>query len=357
MNSTYLEESKLNIILDGQFGSTGKGLFSSYLATYTHADMFVSNLSPNAGHTFYDPDGNKIILKQLPVGGILNKRAGIYLSAGSILDPAILLKEINEFNVDPSKIIIHPRAAIVEQEDKNIEKDNKSSVSKIASTQSGVGYALSRKITRKAKLAKDIPELEQFISEVDLMQLMDDGCTFLMETSQGFDLGLNFGLAYPYCTSRDMTVSSILSDSGVHPKYLGKVSMCVRTYPIRVGHIYDSEGNMVGHSGPFYNDSRELSWKEMGVEVERTTVTNRPRRIATFSKEQYERATHFNRPDYVFLNFCNYINVSSYLNYLYNIFKNTECPTHLGFGPKIEDVKECNSLNEFKNIVKNICFS
>lgn len=43
---------KLNIIMDGQFGSTGKGSLAAYLGLNHPADIYLSNLSPNAGHTF-----------------------------------------------------------------------------------------------------------------------------------------------------------------------------------------------------------------------------------------------------------------------------------------------------------------
>ena len=216
-----LKENKLNLIIDGQFGSTGKGLIGAYIAINYNADIYVSNLSPNAGHTYTLYDNNPIVVKQLPVGAILNKRSMIYLTPGSVINVDLLLDEIGKFDLDTTRLFIHPRAAIVEDKDIQAEEDLKSSVSRIASTRSGVGEALSNKIMRKSKLAGDIPELDKYISEIGLMNLMDMGCTALMETSQGFDLGIDHGLAYPYCTSREVTVSKALSDAGVHPTYLG----------------------------------------------------------------------------------------------------------------------------------------
>ena len=119
------------------------------------------------------------------------------------------------------------------------------------------------------------------------------------------DLSLNSGFAYPYCTSREITVSSTLSDVQVHPSYLGKVCVSIRTFPIRVGNIIDN-GSIVGYSGPFYPDSIELSWEDIGVEPELTTITKRERRVATFSYEQYNKMMRLYKPDYVLLNFANY---------------------------------------------------
>ena len=48
-----LVKNKLNVMIDGQFGSTGKGLFSSYINSVNKVGLSISNSSPNAGHTFF----------------------------------------------------------------------------------------------------------------------------------------------------------------------------------------------------------------------------------------------------------------------------------------------------------------
>lgn len=333
----YLTPGKFNILIDGQFGSTGKGLLANYIGVFNHIDIAVSNASSNAGHTFYNADGKKIIVKHLPVSGIINKRCLIYLCAGSIIDLDILLKEIEENNIDYDRIFIHPRAAIITSLDIAEEKNNNAGVKKIASTMSGVGSALTKKINRNAQLAKDIPELKRFINEVDLHYYMQQNCTVLMEVPQGLDLSLNHGLAYPYCTSRDITIASAMSDANVHPKYLGKVAVSIRTFPIRVGNVIEN-GVEVGYSGPFYSDSVETSWKALGLKEEFTTRTNRIRRVATFSHLQYKNMLNILNPDYVFLNFCNYLTRSK----IDKLLKTLKEVTHVGFGPTIDDILPVN---------------
>lgn len=332
--------------MDGQFGSTGKGLIAGYMAINNHIDVFASNLSPNAGHTFINEIGESIVTKQLPIGAVLNKRSMIYLTAGSIIHPDILLHEIEKFNINKDRIFIHPRAAIVEPDDTLWESDISSSVSKIASTQSGTGRALSNKILRRSKLAQGCLELEEFIKEIDLMQLMDDGCTVLMETSQGFDLGINSGLSYPHCTSREVTTMSILADAQVHPEYLGQVIMSIRSYPIRVGNIYYND-KMIGYSGPFYNDSEELSWGYLEENPELTTVTGRVRRVATFSKKQYIKSIKINKPDCVFLNFLNYIKDLNLLK----ILKEVRMPDLVGLGPSVCQIYQ---VKKFKSLYNQV---
>lgn len=326
---------KLNVLIDGQFGSTGKGLLAAYISALNHIDIAVCNTSPNAGHTFY-VDNRKYITKQLPVCGILSKRNLIYICAGSILHPDILLQEIKEFDIDPNRIAIHPRCAVVSHEDIINESQDISSVTKIASTQSGAGAALCRKINRSAQLAIDTPSIKHLVKKINLHELLDIGCTALLEVPQGYGLSVSSGYAYPYTTSREITVSAALSDAQVHPSYLGKIAVCIRTYPIRVGNIV-KDGKELGYSGPFYSDSVETDWETLNVPAERTTVTNRIRRVATFSIEQYKDMLDALRPDYVLLNFVNYMN-SVELSSLLTQLEDFKEVTHLGTGPFTENV-------------------
>lgn len=333
-----MDKGKINLLIDMQYGSTGKGLLASYLATYNHIDLAISNLSPNAGHTF-QLGKDLVVSKQVPICCIMNKRCGAYLTAGSIIDIDLLFEEMERFNIhhDEDKIFIHPNATVITKNDRIAEASDKSSVKKIASTMSGTGFALAQKIRRSAKLAKDYPELKEFVRVIDLHSYMDQGCTLFMESSQGFDLSLSAGISYPYCTSRDITVSSLLNDAHIHPSYLGKVYGCMRTYPIRVGNIVE-DGIEKGYSGPFYSDSEELTWTDLDLPDEYTTNTKRIRRVATFSKRQYKRALDILRPDVIFLNFVNYI-ITEHFDFLVDILEEVRWPNLFGEGPYIDDVK------------------
>lgn len=114
-----LSEGKLNIVIDGQFGSTGKGLLSNFISVDNCIHFSISNSGPNAGHTFYDPirihnEDKKIIVKHLPISGLMQKHSNIILCAGSIINPDILLKEIEETKLDVNRLFIHPNSAIIE---------------------------------------------------------------------------------------------------------------------------------------------------------------------------------------------------------------------------------------------------
>lgn len=332
-----IQPGKVNMIIDGQFGSTGKGLIASAIAMENHIDLAIGRLSPNAGHTFYW-DGKKCVSKMLPVAGIIQKRTGIHLSAGSVIDVDRFFQEIEEFDIDPSKVTIHPRAAIVTPEDKEEEQDQQG-VKTIASTQSGTGAARASKIMRKNPLAMNEPRLKEFIYPEywDLSELERAKLCVLVESGQGLDLGLNFGYQYPNCTSIDVIPAAILGDIGAHPTELGKVIMSMRTYPIRVGNITE-DGEMVGYSGDVHPDSREISWDDLDMEPELTTVTHRPRRIFTFSQKQYEKSLYYIRPDYVFLNFVNYLTQEDIHYKWFKKMMGIRKPDFVGVGPEIKDV-------------------
>jgi len=344
-----LRPGRINIVMDGQFGSTGKGVISGYIAKNCGKpiDIAMTNAAPNAGHTVDFADGRgKLITNHLPTSALWDNQTKIYLCAGSIIDPVLFNEELEKFGVDPKRVCIHPNAAIVEDEDRDAEKKTTSSVTKIASTQKGVGHALSRKIMRKGNVAGLMPGIFTEgvtigIWDVNANLHRDPEQIVLMEVPQGFGLGINSGLAYPYTTCRDITVAQALADAGAHPGFLGNVMLSLRTFPIRVGNIIDEKTKKeIGYSGPFYPDSEEKTWEEMGFTPELTTVTKRVRRIATFSQMQYKEACRVNRPSHVFLNFCNYIKDAATLEKL--IFDmGLEFPvTHLGVGPTVNDVRE-----------------
>lgn len=346
---SFIESGKINMVIDGQFGSTGKGLIAGSVAMTNEIHLSIGRLSPNAGHTFYIDD-KKYVTKMLPVSSIVHDRCAIYLCAGSVIDIDILFQEIEKFNIDPSRLFIHPRAAIVTEDARRMEQ-KKDGVVKIASTQSGTGGARADKIMRNNPLAFRCDALKEFVRNYfDISEYISHGLNILVETGQGFDLSLNHGYSYPYCTSTDVIPAAILGDIGLHPGDLGKILMVIRTYPIRVGNIIDDDGREIGYSGDVYPDSKELTWEELGQIEERTTVTNRVRRVFTFSKQQYIRSLKFIRPDLIFLNFVNYVRPSD-LGWLKSALS-VRKPDLIGYGPHSEEISDWDD-----DVIENIIYS
>ena len=336
MLGDFIRPGKMNMIIDGSFGSTGKGLIAACIAEDNHVDIACTTTSPNAGHTFYR-DLVKYVTHLFPVAGIIHRRSTIIFSSESVIDVKLFQAEMIDFDIDPDRVWIHPRAAVITPEDKEREQEI-SGVEKIASTQSGVGAARASKIMRTNPLAQGTPELKPYLLGADMCSLMGDtnGLHVLVETGQGLGLDINHGLAYPYCTSRSVMPATILGEFGLHPKYMGNCMLAFRTFPIRVGNPV-RDGKEVGYSGPFFPDSREIDFSDIGVQDEFTTVTKRKRRIATFSREQYLRAIKLVDPTHIFLNFCNYFYAAEEE---LEKFKDIPKPTHIGVGPFPEDVYE-----------------
>ena len=326
-------------LFDGQFGSTGKGLLAGVIATAfkDSINIVTTNAGPNSGHTAY-LDGKEIMTQQIPVASVFMKRMGFdhlcYLNGGAVVDKDILLTEIEKYGVP---VMVDPHAALITDDAKAVK------LSHIASTGKGVGPAMANKLLRDksavVESASDYANGRFSIKSISLADKIRMGNSVFIETAQGFSLGINSGF-YPYCTSRECSVSQALADARIPPQYQVKSIVSLRTYPIRVGNTPD------GYSGGWYSDQKELSWEKVGQKPELTTVTKRVRRIATFSMEQLKQCLVVNRPDAVFLNFCNYLNEDD-LHQLVNDI--TQEYTHimgrdmdallLGFGPNTEDVR------------------
>ena len=343
----------VSVLIDGGFGSSGKGLVAGAIAASQNIDVAAASCSPNAGHTCYVGD-RKVVAFHLPMAAAINPKCGLYLCAGSIIRPKVLLREVEELNIDPARLTISPRAVIVKDSDVDEEKDPTSAQTKLGSTREGVGVALAHKVKRTTTgdgithLAVDEPSLKGFVVDhpLDVEGICDVGGRVFLEIPQGLGLGVNSGLAYPFCTSREISISQALSDLQVHPRFLGAVTMVMRTYPIRVGNIASDDGYQIGYSGPFYPDSEETSWDEIGVPEELTTVTKRVRRVAKFSTAQYQWALKKCRPDVVVLNFVNYLKSDAEFSGLLGRMINEETlpmtglsPSHVfGLGPRMSDL-------------------
>jgi adenylosuccinate synthase len=243
----------------------------------------------------------KIVLKQLPTFAVYLYLHGItipvYLSAGAVINTDILKQEANRYPNLP--IFVHPNAAIISNAD--IESESHGTIAEVAGTRSGTGAALARKILRdqSAIAGNAMP----FIAANVVIQghrVKPEKAPYFMEVSQGFSLGINSQF-YPKVTSRECTVMQGLADARIAPTMLSKTYMAIRTYPIRVG-------NVEGHSsGNWYPDQRETTWEELDVKPELTTVTQRIRRVATFSMEQFYEACYANDPNIVFISHMDYL--------------------------------------------------
>jgi adenylosuccinate synthase len=343
-----MQEGKFNVLLDAFWGSSGKGKTSSWLAD-RHKVVHVSSSNfPNAGHSVVFEDGWKFVAKAIPTAAALKRARGTgiqcFVSPGSGFFPDQLLKEWEECG--RPTMYVHDRASIVTEEHARREREGSDSTKHIASTMQGSGAAIADKVLRKpgVLLAKDgqwhdvlvqraeaklgagneFREKVQVLSAMDFraltMAFLGVGNTWLHEGSQGYALSSDHGSHYPNCTSRNCTVQAAMDQMAVPPSLVGDVYLNLRTHPIRVGNVVE-DGRVVGDSGGFYEDCREMTWEEVAresgmpqaeaavlAERERTTVTKRIRRVCTFSFLGLADAVRTNGATKLVMNFIQYVN-------------------------------------------------
>jgi adenylosuccinate synthase len=263
-------------VVGGQYGSEGKGAVAGYLTrTATTPVMGIRVAGPNAGHTVIGtgPNGEDSYawrLRAVPVNAVTAPDSTLVIAAGSEIDMEVLNHELSELDkagynassrifVDDQATLLEPRHHEIEQAD-NIQ-------GRIGSTSKGIGASRADRIMRKASLFGGGIDTSELIR-----QHLEIGGTALIEGTQGYGLGLHAG-AYPFCTSQDCRALDFCAQAGINPwdKAVDTFDIWVtaRTYPIRVA----------GNSGPLEN---ETSWEQLGLEAERTTVTQKVRRVGHF---------------------------------------------------------------------------
>jgi adenylosuccinate synthase len=259
---------RLVVVVGGQFGSEGKGAAAGHLVTKLFDPMVIRTGGPNAGHTAYSPDGQQFKLRQLPTAAVTT-RAELAISAGSLVDLEVLEQEMQLTGcgvwVDRAATILEPRHVKQEQTDPDL---------RWGSTCKGIGAARADRIHRTALTWGDMKLNLGLVDAVGVdvaaraREKLQAGKDVLIEAAQGYGLGLHTPY-YPKTTSADCRAIDALADVGLSPWEFSippEVWVVVRPYPIRVA----------GDSGPLLE---ETSWEELGLPQERTTVTNKVRRV------------------------------------------------------------------------------
>lgn len=360
MNTT----KKATIVVDAQFGSTGKGLIAGYLATRDQPDVVMTAWSANAGHTFIDANGRKFVHCMVANGIVSPKLTTVLIGPGSQMNVELLRDEILSCAdlLQGKTILLHSSAALILA--KHVEEEA-GPMTKIGSTKKGCGAAMIAKIRRNPDDNNTVGANAEYMEEhiyapvreagvfirtatnAEYMAVVYDAERIQVEGAQGFSLGINNGF-YPYVTSRECTPAQVAVDVNLPLAFIDKVVACMRTLPIRVANRYNDKGEQIGWSGPCYPDQKELDWeKDLGMEPELTTVTKLPRRIFTLSYEQTKAALSVIRPDEVFLNFCNYMEPDEVAEVVGTIERaahelNIPGPMPLaryyGYGPAVTDI-------------------
>lgn len=292
----------IDLIIGAQYGSEGKGKLCSLLAP-DYTDLVRSG-GPNAGHWVRDRDYS-YCFHHLPSGSIANPTANLYLAAGATFWPAGLHKEIADLgNLTGNRfrLTVDRNAMAITGFDRESERNL---VSTIGSTGQGVGAAQIRRLERSVDSSDLVPTPGLKYGRVNVLlhaALKDHGAKVMLEGTQGSGLSLYHGY-YPWVTSRDTNASGLLAEIGLPAHWVRDTWLVVRPYPIRTG----------GNSGPLM----EISWADLEnrlgytpgsiAAAERTSTTNRQRRVGEFDWEQFEQACIANAPTHLFLSFGDYL--------------------------------------------------
>lgn len=286
--------TRLDVVVGGQFGSESKGRVTLDVIrkrlNQGHVVFSVRVAGPNAGHVVVDPEGRRWAMRQLPVG-FVEPSVVLYIGPGSEIDRQVLASEIEAVEAAGYKVrdrlYIHPEATYLEPHHIVAEKHS-DLTERLGSTAKGIGAARADRIWRKARRVSDVPSLFE-----NLGRLRDPapvwnapGWAWVIEGTQGYGLGLHAG-HYPYCTSSNTRAIDFCAMAGIVPWDLPdiydsfRVWVVIRPNPIRVA----------GNSGAL---AGETSWEDLNLEAERTTVTQKIRRVGTFDRSIVNQAIYAN---------------------------------------------------------------
>lgn len=268
-------------IIGAQWGDEGKGKIVDFLAE--KADMVVRySGGNNAGHTVVNQYG-QFGLHLMP-SGIFNPLVTCIIGNGVVVDPAVLLKEIDLLQgrgVNTSHLIISSRAHLIMPYHillDGLEEEAKGGGA-LGTTKMGVGPAYVDKMARLGiragdlldkeafhrRLSQVIPlknavitrvyrkdaisiedvfdtyckygdRLTPFIMETDILveKALDEGKLILLEGAQGTLLDIDFG-SYPYVTSSSPSAGGACTGLGVSPRKIEHILGIFKCYPTRVG--------------------------------------------------------------------------------------------------------------------------
>ena len=226
-------------------------------------------------------------LRTVPVQAVTNSKAQLVIAQGSEVDTRVLWREVNALESAGyevrSRLMVDAKATLLTQA--HIDQEVQAGMNdRLGSTAKGVGAARADRIWRTAELYGDVHPQYAFNTVPYLYHQMSMGAAVIIEGVQGFGLS-QYGGFYPQCTSSGTTAIDFLSMAGLSPWHesVGDFQswLVARVRPIRVA----------GNSGPLKG---ETTWAELGLKEEKTTVTQKTRRVGDWDGDLVRRAIQAN---------------------------------------------------------------
>ena len=254
-------------VIDGEAGSCGKAKVVGEIATLEGIKLgaAVTNCMPNAGHSYVNKDGEKMVFRNIPVSSV-NPDTELFIGPGSAIDMEVFQEEYANASkyLQGRKIYIHELVPLIEERHKEYERSH----IKSGSTFKGCGAVSQEKIIRdeKLKFYKSFKDAVVCSNDEWLERLychLDDESEYVMlEGAQGCDLDLNHSGNYPYVTSRNVSTAQLLADSGISPERLLETIMVIRPFSIRISNV-TRDGKYI-YTGA-YGTGEELTWTQVNL--------------------------------------------------------------------------------------------
>lgn len=296
---------KLDIIVDLQYGDSGKGKVAHFLCkknNYTHVLRY--NGGSNAGHTIFH-EGKKFVTHQVPVGVFYGVRS--IIGTGCAVDPEALIKEIKELEKANIKVkgvlFVAQNAHVVTSKHKKEDGGDK----KIGTTKRGIGPMYRDKYARVGIRAEDVRSLKPYI--IDLyreFQGTRKRTVILGEGAQGFGLDIDWG-DYPYVTSSHCTTAGALLN-GFPPQTVRNVWGVAKAYETYVGNKK-------------FEPNEQIFKRLRDVGEEYGATTGRPRQCNWLDMDMLEKAIKINGVTHLVINKIDVLN--SIATWKIKIRKNT----------------------------------
>jgi len=305
--------TKAVVVVGAQWGDEGKGKVVDYLASsFDYIARYAGG--HNAGHTVIF-DGHRFVLQLIP-SGILRPGKKAVIGAGTVVDPAALVAELENLKKSGiearGRLFLSNRAHLIFPYHREMDKAAEAArgAAAIGTTSRGIGPAYEDKMARRGIRVCDLfdadrfaEKLERVIAEKDaisratfghpldtagllnqylelaahirgfaadtsslLNRALDKGEPVLFEGAQGTMLDIDHG-TYPFVTSSNATSGGVATGLGVAPTRLTGVVGVTKAYTTRVG------------AGPFPTEMPDLDAAEVRTRgQEFGAVTGRPRR-------------------------------------------------------------------------------
>ncbi|MDE6731881.1 MAG: adenylosuccinate synthase [Oscillospiraceae bacterium] len=372
-----------SVIVGTQWGDEGKGKIIDIMAQ--KADLVVrSSGGNNAGHTVVH--GDEVYKLHLLPSGILYPETICLIGSGVVIDPAVLLEEIDNMQkrgVTCDNLRIDARADIIMPWHKKLDRLQEEFKAKqtgvnVGTTGRGIGPCYTDKDERVGirmydlvhpeclkKLVKNTGELKNLIIEkvyggepedLDavfeeykaygerLAKYMADGSviTFeaynagksvLFEGAQATLLDIDFG-TYPFVTSSHPIAGGACVGTGVGPKIIDEVIGVGKSYTTRVG------------NGPFpteLNDELGKLIRERGGEF--GTTTGRPRRTGWFDAVIMRHAVRVNGLTAIAINKFDTLSGIGNLK-VCTAYKKSDGTVLKDFPVTLEELEDCSPVYE-----------